>query len=165
MDTIRELIIQEFITRAAVMRSTGSPQVYATDVGATVLRGRAKVDPSEHPCTNILPQAETAENANGLSRHRMPIKVDGLAIFGQSDPSVIAEQILGDLIKCFTSPTWDRRRPVAGSPVTYREPYAESIVYQGGGSDSVLEEGSTSVGAAALFLVTYWTLRGDPCAQ
>jgi hypothetical protein len=167
MNTIRELIILELIARAAVMRTTGSPQSYATDIGATVLRTRPKIDPDDLPCTVVWPQVETAENANGQSRHRMPVKIEGIAVFGAENLSVISERILGDLIKCFTSPAWDRRRIVTSpaSPVTYLNPYLENIVYQGGGTDSYPEAGSTTVGASATFLVTYWTKIGDPYSQ
>ena len=167
MNSIRELIIQEIIARAAAIVTTGSPQAYATGIGATIFRARPKVDPDDLPCLVVWPQVETAENKNGQSLHRMPVKIEGLAAFASSEPSVISECILGDLIKCFTSPAWDRRRLVASpaSPATYLDPYPESIVYQGGGTDSYPEDGSTTVGAAATFLVTYWTAIGDPYSQ
>jgi len=160
MNTIREEIVLELIARAAVMR-TSSPQAYATDIGATVYRARLRVDPDNLPCAVIWPQVETAENKMGKSFHRMPIKVEGIAAFGSTDLSIISERILGDLIKCFTSPSWDRTR--AGSPAP--EDYIESIVYTGGGTDSYPEEGSTSVGAYANFMITYWTAIGDPYTQ
>jgi hypothetical protein len=166
-DTIREKIIQEIVTRAAVIRTTGSPQLYATDCGAHVFRARPKVDPDDLDCIVIWPQSEEAEHINGQVRHRMVVQVEGIALFGADTPSEVAERILGDLIRCFTTRTWDRRRLVASpaSPVTYDPPYAESIVYQGGGTDSYPEEGSVSVGAAAKFLVTYYTKIGDPYSQ
>ena len=164
-DTIRELIIQEFIARAAVIRTAGSPPLYATDIGATVLRARPKVAPAELPCTVIWPQPEEAENAHGMVQHWMPIRVEGLALFEAENPSLVAERILGDLVKCFTSPAWDRRRPVAGSPVIYLSPYAESIIYQGGGTDEYPEDGAVSVASSAHFRITYWTVAGDPCSQ
>jgi hypothetical protein len=160
MNTIREEIILELITRAAVMR-TSSPQAYATDIGATVYRTRQKIDPDNLPCTVIWPLVEMAENTHGKSRHRMPVRIEGIAAFGSTDLSVISGRMLGDLIKCFTSPSWSRTR--AGSPTP--ENYIESIVYTGGGTDSYPEEGSTSVGAYANFLITYWTAIGDPFTQ
>jgi hypothetical protein len=161
MNTIREEIILELIARAAVIRTTGSPQAYATDIGETVFRTRPKVDPDDLPCLVVWPQVEEAENTHGQSRHKMPVKIEGVAAFGSAEPSVISERILGDLIKCFTSPAWDRTR--AGSPAP--ADYIESIVYQGGGSDSYPEDGSLTVGASATFLITYWTAIGDPYSQ
>lgn len=164
MDTIRELIIKELIARAAVMQITSPSTGYYTDIGATVFRARPKVDPDDLPCCIVWPQAEEAENKYGKSFHKMPIKVEGLAHFGAEEPSVVSERILGDLIKCFIDQAWDRRRLVVSpaSPVTYLDPYAESIVYTGGGTDSYPEEGSVSVGAFATFMVTYWTAIGNP---
>jgi hypothetical protein len=166
-ETIRELIIEEFMTRAAVIVTTGSPQAYATDIGTNVLRARSQVDPGELSCVNIIPETEESENMHGLCRAKMTIRVEGLVLFGAINQSLIAERILGDLKKAFTDPNWDRRRPVTSpaSPVTYLDPYAESIVYQGGGPESVLADGSVSVGAAARFLVMYWTKIGDPWSQ
>lgn len=170
-DTIRELIIQEFLTRAATLRNTASPPAYATDMGDNVFRARPRVDPAELPCCVIWPLAEEAEHAHGLVRHRMTIRLDGIVAFGAESPSVVGERMLGDLIKCFTSTSWDRRRPVLvtspASPVTYTylAPYAESIVYEGGGIEEYPEEGSISVGVQVRFLVTYWTKIGDPYNQ
>lgn len=166
-DTIRELIIQEFTTRAALLRNTASPPAYVTDMGDNVLRARVRVDPSELPCIVIWPMSEEAENAHGMSRHRMTIRVDGIMAFGSDSPSVVGERMLGDLISCFTSPKWDRRRIATSpeSPVTYEEPYAESVVYQGGGVEEFPEEGSVSVGVQIRLLVTYWTAIGDPYTQ
>ena len=102
---------------------------------------------------------------HGQVKHVMPVKIDGLAAFGSTDPSVYSELILGDLIKCFTSQTWDRRRPKATSPVTYDPPYAESIIYTEGGLGNPTEENELVTGASIGLLVTYWTKIGDPSAQ
>lgn len=166
-DTIRELIIQEFIARAALIRNTASPPAYVTDIGDNVFRARQRIDPAELPCIVVWPMAEEAENAHGMVRHRMTIRVDGIMAFGSASPSVGGERMHGDLIACFTSPSWDRRRLVTSpaSPVTYNPPYAESIVYEGGGIEEYPEEGSISVGVQVRLLVTYWTKIGDPYSQ
>lgn len=153
MNTVRELIILDLLSRAAVVRTAGSPQPYATNCGETVFRARLKVDPDDLPCIVVHPKNEEAENMHGQSRRRMNLQVDGVAKFGTSDPSVIGERILGDLVKCFTSPSWAR------SP-----DYIESIVYIGGGYETP-EDGSLSVGAQATFILTYWTAIGDPYSQ
>ena len=162
MDTIRELIIQEIIARAAVIRTTDSPQAYATDIGGNVFRACRKVDETNDlPCVVVWPMVEEAENTHGKSRHKMPLRIEGVAAFGAVNPSVIAERILGDLIKCFASPAWNRTRP--GSPAP--ENYADSIVYQGGGTGEYPDEASVCIGAGATFLVTYFTAIGDPYNQ
>ena len=165
MNTIRELIILEFLARAAVIVNTGSPQAYSTNIGTNIIRARKSLDPDELPAVVIWPLPEENTNAYGKCKHTMQIRADGIAKFGTTDQSVIGEQILGDLIKCFTSTTWDRRRPKATSPVTYDSPYAESIVYTSGGTDSTLEDGAVAVGSQATFTVTYWTKIGNPYEQ
>lgn len=166
-DTIRELIIKELLTRAATLRNTASPPAYVTDMGAHVLRARLRVDPSELPCCVIWPMPEEAENVHGLVRHRMRIRVDGIMEFTSESPSVVGERMLGDLIECFTSPAWIRKRLVASpaSPATYDPPYMESIVYEGGGIEEYPEEGSVSVGVQVRFMISYWTAIGDPYTQ
>ncbi len=170
-DTIRELIIQEFVTRGALVRNTASPPAYVTDIGGNVLRARVRTVPSDPPCIVIWPMPEEVEMAHGLFRHRMRIRVEGIMAFGSGSPSVVGERMHGDLVKCFTSPSWDRRRPVLlaspESPPTYRydPPYAESLVYEGGGIEEYPEEGSVLVGAQIRIMVTYWTKVGDPYTQ
>lgn len=152
MNTIRGNIIGQFEARAAVMQHVASPYSgYETDCGKNVFRVRPKVSPNELPCTVIWPQPETAAGKYGISRQQMTIKVEGVMRFGSVNPSVIAEMILGDLIKCFTSTGWERTPE-----------YTESIVYGGGGTDAYPEEGTVVVGAFALFVVTYDTVAGDP---
>lgn len=167
MNTIRELIILEFMARAAVIRTTGSPQAYATDIGKNVVRARKTLDADELPAIVIWPMSEESQNTHGMARHIMTLRAEGICKFGTDNPSVISERILGDLIKCFTSPLWDRRRLVESpeSPVTYLQPYADSIVYKSGGLESALDDGAVSVGAQAGFEVTYWTKIGDPYNQ
>ena len=161
MSTIRELIILELIARAAVIK----PTTYSTSIGLKAFRSRSKVSPNETPGVNIIPQVETATYMHGQVKHVMPVKIDGLAAFGSTDPSVYSELILGDLIKCFTSQTWDRRRPKATSPVTYDPPYAESLIYTEGGLGNPTEENELVTGASIGLLVPYWTKIGDPSAQ
>lgn len=164
--TIRESIILELLARAAAIRAVASPASgYLTDIGQRVLRARPKIDPEDLPCVVIWPQPESAENLHGQSRRRMPVKIEGLALFGAESPSVVAERILGDLIRCFTAPGWDRRRLVAGSPAVWLPPYAESIAYHGGGVESPPEDGALVVGVQATFEVVYCTAIGDPYTQ
>lgn len=162
MITIRELIIQELIARAAVMVIPA----YATGIGATVLRAQKEVGSTEVcPCTVIWPEPETTDYKHGMNLNKMPVLIEGHALYGALNASSVAELILGDLVKCFTSPAWDRRRAVTGQPGTYNDPYAESIIYQGGGTPEYPKGGETSIFASARFLISYWSTAGDPAAQ
>jgi hypothetical protein len=165
-DTIRELIIKEFVARAAVIVSTGTPQLYATDIGGNVLRSRPKVSPDDLPCCVIHPGAvEEAAYKFGMVHNSMTMRVDGIVSAGVSDPAVIAEQILGDLIRAFTDPAWDRRRIVTGPPVSYLAPYADLVMYQSAGTDDIPEDGAVTAGASIRMMVMYWTAIGDPYMQ
>jgi len=155
MNTIRELIIQQFVARAAVMRTSSPWSGYGTNIGATVLRERGKIDPSDLPCTVIWPQTETSEKTHGAEKLQMVMQVDGMAKFGSSDPSVMSEQILGDLRKAFTAPGWFEGPPK----------YIEAVAYQSGGKSQAMDDGALAVGMAARFVVTYWTQTGDPYTQ
>ena len=163
--TIREKIIQEFLTRAALIR-VSSPQVYATDIGGKVLRARPKVDPGELPCVVLWPQVEDAESKYGRQLCKMTLKIEGVVEYGAADPSETAEKILGDLIYCFVSPSWDRRRLIVGaSPVAYANPYAESVVYTGGGTNDYPEGAEIAIGVHINLIVSYYTQIGNPYAQ
>ncbi|MBN1613934.1 MAG: hypothetical protein JW950_05665, partial [Deltaproteobacteria bacterium] len=117
---------------------------------------RTRFDPDDLPCVVVWPQEETAENKYGRSRHVMPVNIEGLMNFGSGDPSVIGEQMLGDLIKCFTDQAWVQ----TDSPAHF----FESIEYAGGGT-SAPYEGDKTVAAVARFNVVYWTAIGDPYSQ
>jgi hypothetical protein len=164
MTTIRELIILEMLARAAVIVSTGSPQAYQTDIGAGVYRATAKLPPSALPCCVIWPKPETVAQVHGMNRCDMKVQVEGHVMFGSTNPSVVGEMILGDLIKCFTSPLWDRRILVTASPLVYAQPYADTIQYESGGYETPAD-GDLSVAAVVTFNVRYWTKIGDPCSR
>ncbi|MCK9362133.1 MAG: hypothetical protein M0P74_00800 [Syntrophales bacterium] len=177
METIRELIIREIVTRLGAIRIVASPESrYYTDCGAQVFRARLRIDPDEVPCIDVWPLPEETEQIHGQDKNVMTIHVEGFHFFGmeavnrglattEEDASVVAERILGDLKFCLTDPAWDRRRPGAGSPIIYSPPLAEAIRYKGGGTEEYPEEGTSSVPAVAKFEVTYYTEIGDPYKQ
>lgn len=160
MNTIRENIILELVARASVIASTGSPQAYSSDIGSNVIRMRRSVAPSELPCLVIWAGNQDTVYKFGEAYHTMSVIIEGLAAFGSSDPSVVGEQMLGDIIKAYSSPSWDRTR--AGSPTP--DNYIESIINTGGGV-SAPNDGDGTVGASAKFNIMYWTAVGDPYAQ
>lgn len=161
MDTIRELIILDFMSRLADITVAHG---YNTDCGKTnVLRVRKMVDPDELPAIVVWPLPEKAEVEYGALNCAMTIRVEGIARFGAVNPSVVAEQILGDLKKCILAPENLLTSPPAGWS---RSPdYIDGIVYTGGGTDEYPEEGALSVGAFATFDVTYHTKLETPYEQ
>jgi hypothetical protein len=159
-DTIREIIIKDFIARLAVITTANG---YNTGCGANVQRVRKLLDPDELPACVVWPGAEKAEAIYGELSCTMEIRVEGIAKFGSTNPSVIAEAILGDLKKCILSQYNALTSPHTGWS---RSPdYIDSIDYTGGGTDEYPDDGMLSVGASATFAVTYTTKRDDPYSQ
>ena len=103
MDTIREQIIQAIITKLAVIRTSNG---YNTNCGATVKRARKKLDPDALPACVVWPKLEEAGRNYGSGVHVMPVRVEGLDLYGDVNPSVVAELILGDLIEAMVGIVW-----------------------------------------------------------
>lgn len=158
-DTIREVIIKDFLARGAVITTTNG---YNTNIGANVFRARRTIDPDELPACDLWPQPENAENQYGVSACIMKLKIEGIVVFGLTNPSVISEQILGDLKKCFLSHYNTTTSPPTG---WNRSAYIDGIVYTGGGLDEYPDEGQLTVGAYINLEVTYHTKIDDPYTQ
>jgi hypothetical protein len=152
-DTIREQII------AAVITSLGDVTIasgYNTDCGQNVLRARYKPGKDEVPCFVVWPQVEEAEKLPGKSKQSMSLKIEGLMLFGDQNPSVISELILGDIRKRMEAQS-TAQMPAAG--------LIESILYVQGGTDEYPEEGEEFTGSAATYRIVYKTRAGDPYSQ
>lgn len=166
MDTIRELVIKDFMARAAKITVDNG---YNTNIGETIsgtkeiVRARIKIDPDELPATVIWPLPEKAVAEYGQLNCTMSMRVEGIAHFGAVNPSVVAEMILGDLKKCFLAPENLLTSPHAGWS---RSPdYIDGIIYTGGGTDDYPEADKKTIGAFATFDVTYHTKLDDPYSQ
>lgn len=147
-DTIREQIISAYLTRLSAWRTSGG---FNHDCGSSVLRATQYVDEKDLPVCALFPKPEeAATNQYGISEHQMPVRVEGLAAIGAADPSVIQEQLLGDMIKLMTDPD---------VTVTSK---IKSIQYTGGGPNGTPTGEDTSVAAYAEFTITYTTLKGNP---
>ena len=158
-DTIREIIIKAFLTRLAVITTANG---YNTSIGAKVMRAQKTVDPDDLPACDLWPGAEKAENQYGKIVCTMQIKIEGIALFGLANPSVVSEQILGDLKKCILSQYDTTTSPPIG---WNHSTYIESIAYTGGGTDEYPDEKMMTVGAYITLDVTYTTKLDDPYTQ
>ena len=150
--TIRELIIRQIVARLETIRTASG---YNTDLGNNVNRVQRFYHGMELPACSPYALTETAENTTyGMVKCTMPVRVEAFALFGSVNPAVISEQMLGDLIKCLTAPSWTR------SPE-----YISDLRYIGGGSEEYPESEDTVVGTHADFIVVYETENGDPYSQ
>lgn len=153
MNSIRELIIQEFSTRALVIRNDGNPQAYSTDIGLQApLRCRPSLALTETPRMVLWPQPETSVNKYGKSLHVLTMKVEAICECKDENlKSVTGEQMLADMIQCFSNSEWNTS-------------YIDALVYTGGGVN-VPVDGDVTVSAYAEFLIQYFTVIGDAYRQ
>jgi len=160
METIREKIIQTLCERAQVIQ-IGSPQEYNIDFGGkSAFRNRSKVSPSEMPCVCVWADDETVKMEYGKAKKTMIVRIEGFsAVEEGNDVSKVSEQILGDLIVCFTSTKWQRG---SKSPVV-KDIISSMQYFQGGVSE--LSDGDNIAGAYIMLKVEYETLIGDPYNQ
>lgn len=145
-DTKRELIIQACLVRAAIITTANG---YNTDLGLNTYRAITKVDPSRLPACIVYPFTETAERiGDGQYLCTMPLRVEAVALTGITNPSVLAEQILGDLREAFM------REPISS--------LIEDIAYVSGGTNDYSKNDSVLV--TANFTIKYYTTITSPYA-
>lgn len=145
--TIREQIIQAFVARASTLLTAAG---FASNIGAHVSRGIKEVDPSQLPVCSLFPLPDTqVENAgSGLYLITFSIRVEGVAFFGTTNPSELAEVILGDIRKGFMAE--------AVSSLIERMRYAS------GGTDDYPEAKVTTIAASVVFEIKYFSKIDDP---
>lgn len=102
-DTIRERIIQAVLAKAAAVRLANG---YATDCGLNVQRAIESLDPDDLSAIVVWPQGEESARRAGVNVNTMTVKLDGLALHGGDNSSVIAERILADLIEVMVGISW-----------------------------------------------------------
>jgi hypothetical protein len=143
-DTKRELIIQACIARAAVIITANG---FISNIGAFVYRATQKIEPTMLPACIIYPFTETAERiGSGQYLCTMPLRVEAVALTGITNPSVLAEQMLGDLRQAFM-----------GAPIT---PLIEEMAYTSGGTNDYSKNDSILI--TANFTVKYFSTISSP---
>ena len=101
--TIREQIILAVISKVAQVKKANG---YNTDCGATVLRAVKLVDPDNLPLISFWPQPEESVREYGKMVCSMPLQIEGLIAYGNENPSVMAEAMLGDIIENILGIDW-----------------------------------------------------------
>lgn len=147
-DTIREQIIQAIATKMAAITTAGG---YNTNMGSHVSRAALYIPAADLPALSIIPKVEEASKVYGLQKHVMPVEIIGFDDQGTANPSVIAELMLGDIIKAFFAGT--------------RSTLVEDLEYKGGGTEEYPQHPDTVTTVSALFHVTYFTIIGNPYSQ
>jgi hypothetical protein len=143
-DTKRELIIQACLARAASITTANG---YNTDMGLNTFRAISKIDPTRLPACIVYPFSETAERVGGGEYFcTMPLRAEAVALTGITNPSVLAEQMLGDMRQAFM-----------GTPITT---LLEEIAYTSGGTNDYTKNDSVSV--TANFTIKYFSPISTP---
>ena len=143
-DTKRELIIQACLARAATISTANG---YNTDIGLNIFRAISKIDPSRLPACIVYPFSETAERVGGGEYLcTMPLRAEAVALTGIINPSVLAEQMLGDMRQAFM-----------GTPITT---LLEEIAYTSGGTNDYTKNDSVSV--IANYTIKYFSTISSP---
>lgn len=143
-DTKRELIIQACLARATSITTANG---YNTDMGLNTFRAISKIDPSRLPACIVYPFSETAERVGGGEYLcTMPLRAEAVALTGITNPSVLAEQMLGDMRQAFM-----------GTPIST---LLEEIAYTSGGTNDYTKNDSVSV--SANFTIKYFSPISTP---
>lgn len=152
-DTIREQIIGKFIDRAAFLTVANG---YNSDMGRNVLRAVRDLGESDLPCLVVWPLPEESEQRYGKDYITMQMRLGSFVAHGDQNSSAVAEQILGDLRKCFID------------PAIFASAYGglvDDIEYTSGGTDAFAQAGEEVTGNNIVLSVKYHTLTGNPYSQ
>lgn len=150
-DTIREQIIKAIIAKLARVKKSS---LFATDCGSNVHREQKRLNPDKDlDCWDVFPGPEVATPGHNFVTCVMDIAVEGHVVFGDVDPSIVKEQILGDAIKIMTD-----RRTIDDTTAGL----AESVEYKDGGGSASAEAGDVSIGVSTVFKIKYRYKTGDP---
>ena len=146
-DTIREQIIQAIIAKLADIRMTRG---FATDLGSHVYRAAMTIPTDQTPAVSVIPGVEECTRSYATQLCTMPVRVLGVARHLSENPSVVAERMLGDIIRCLLEPeavlpfTSGSRAPLPGEMIFGATSLASATVLQ-----VMLAAGSWAAGTAA----------------
>ncbi len=99
--TIRTQIIAGFYVRAGEILTTAG---FETNIGQNAYQGKAVG--KNLPGVAVGPGREDSEKGNATVENTMEVTVSGFVAYGASDPTVVSEQILADIIEAFTGTEW-----------------------------------------------------------
>ena len=142
-DTIREQIISAIETKIANIRKDKG---YQTDCGKSVFRVKKEIDPDELDAVIIWPKPEESNREYKIDMITMPIEVQGLQLFGNVNPSIISEKILGDLKESLMGKRWELDFTSGG---TYQPQPGDEIEGASSGATAIIESVSRDSGTWA----------------
>jgi len=102
-NTIREQIILAIIAKLADVRTAKG---YNTEAGLYVNRAQVNPDWDDKPFLTVFPREDDPTQSYDGTQLAMIVDVVGAQVFGATNPSVVAELLLGDVIECMTGTEW-----------------------------------------------------------
>ena len=147
-DTIREQILSAIEDRLPIIRIENG---FQTDCGKNVFRVRRNLGESQLPAVIIWPRIEETIRDYGAKSVTMPVEIQSIMEFGDLNPSIISERMLGDLIEAMLARAWILSFTSGGS---YQPRPGQTIVGAASGATAFIESisidsGSWSGGSAA----------------
>lgn len=154
-DTIRETIIAGICTQLAEIRTANS---YNSECGQNVQRAAYYFDGANLPGISVFPMPESTTKEYSVNVNTMPMQLRAIFKQGTSNPSVIGEQVLGDLLLCLLGldDEW------APKQRTYLGSEKDSIRYTGGGIEDYPDADEPATVVVANFEITYRTKGTTP---
>ena len=151
-DTIREKIIQDAMTRVALILTANG---YNTDIGVNAQRALKTQDNDVTQTVIVIPRLETTEGvigSYGEDAHNFPLDVIGEITYDSDNENIsaIGEQMYGDLIKSMV----DQENLFSD--------HIDSVKLMGGGSFENPKNEERFAGAIATLEIKYKTNTGDP---
>ena len=144
-DTIREQIISAIETKLA---QATTAKGYNINFANNVFRARKELHPDQDlPGLVIWPMREESSREYGVDNHNMLVKIEGFKEYGNTNLSVVAEKILGDIIEVMTGQKWTLAFTSGG---TYEPQAGDTIEGADSGATAYLESVSVDSGTWAL---------------
>ena len=144
-DTIREQIISAIETK---LGQATTAKGYNVDFANNVFRAQKDLNPDQDlPGLVVWPMREESSREYGVDNHIMLVKIEGFKEYGNTNLSVVAELIFGDIIEVMTGQKWTLSFTSGG---TYEPKAGDTITGADSGATAYLESVSISSGSWAV---------------
>lgn len=145
--SIRELIIAALATRLEIMTV-----INGYSYGYSIHRAQNTFDENDLPACSIWAGSEDSERFSSATKQTMTVDLDLHANYGKDTVDFTANKLLADIRKAMET----------HDPALYA--LADGVFYSGSEA-TYPDDGVASVSVRASYLITYFTVRGDPASK
>lgn len=149
--SIREKIIQAIY---ANLDNWLTEREFNQNCGVNKFRAKHRHEIDVAPFTVLWPLPETGKQFYRQNENSMQIRLEGIAVFGSDNCSLISEQILADM-----------KEIMGGKLGDITDGYADSVNYMAGGTDEYPDNTGVVVGAYSQWEIKYMEKIGNPYKQ